>query len=77
MGRVVERPAVVEQTFPEVSQSILAAELERTGARYPACRCDLHVGMTRAQLVALGAGCTAARGYTCDRLAAVRRRCVR
>jgi hypothetical protein len=55
---------------------ILIAESARD---HPRCRCALHANMTRADLVALGAGCTASRhvgdiGWVCPRLNHVRRR---
>lgn len=77
MGRVAQRPASVEQAFPEPARVALARAIEETAARWPDCRCEVREAMSRAELVALGAGCTARLGYTCDRLAAVRRRCLR
>jgi hypothetical protein len=46
---------------------------------HPRCRCELRADMTRDELVALGAGCTASRhvgdvGWVCPRLDTVRRR---
>lgn len=73
MGTVAE--PTVEHAFRSRVPRNLAAVLEQTAARYPRCQCDLHAGLTRDELVALGGGCTDSRGFVCDRLAAVRRRC--
>lgn len=50
----------------------LAAVLTDTRKTHPACRCELRATMTRGDLRALGAGCTAGR-WVCPRLDAVRR----
>ncbi|HEX6020641.1 MAG TPA: hypothetical protein VFZ00_01515 [Solirubrobacter sp.] len=78
MRTVADRSAGVEQSFaqarPRVGRDALARAIDETAVRYPACRCALSDAMSADELVALGAGCTADRGFVCDRLAAVRRR---
>jgi hypothetical protein len=57
----------------------LRAVIAESARDHPRCRCELCADMTREQLVALGAGCTASRylgniGWICPRLDTVRRR---
>jgi hypothetical protein len=57
----------------------LRALIAESASDHPRCRCELRADMTREQLVALGAGCTASRylgdiGWVCPRLDTVRRR---
>jgi hypothetical protein len=52
-------------------QGIIREEMARPRAR--ACRCGITTRTTRAELDALGAGCTAGR-WVCETLAAIRRR---
>lgn len=50
----------------------LREAIRDTRAVHKSCRCELRASMSKRELQALGAGCTAGR-YVCPRLDAVRR----
>jgi hypothetical protein len=60
-----------EQEASSKLATIIREEMSRPRAR--ACRCGITVRTTRAQLAAMGAGCTAGR-WVCPCLDAIRRR---
>jgi hypothetical protein len=60
-----------EQESRTKLQEIIRDELRQPRSRY--CRCGITLRTTKAQLRALGAGCTAGR-WVCPTLDAIRRR---
>jgi hypothetical protein len=60
-------------------QRRLRAVIAESAKAHPRCGCALRTSMTRADLIGLGAGCTASRylgdiGWVCPRLDYIRRR---